>query len=326
MPDINGYEVCEQIKKMEKTKDVPIIFLTGSADEKNILQGFEKGAVDYITKPYNKLELLVRINTHLALNKIQHATKERENKLKREFNRYKERYKNLEQLRSEQEIYLWHELNNKITPIKGWLNILSYSLLETQHKKSINYLDHLDKVVDDMTYLVDFMKEIHNFELGKKELNLKPVKFTMLITRVQHDLVVAVDPMATIEFETNDPNLYALVEEIHMFGAFYNLVKNAVEHVADLPDKLDRIVRINIKKKGKKIITSINNKGEPLSSKNLNNFFEKFNTNGKLGGTGLGTTYAYHVIKAHNGKISIASNKEHGTTVTVILNEHKLQK
>ncbi|HAJ95191.1 MAG TPA: diguanylate cyclase response regulator [Actinobacteria bacterium] len=67
MPGINGYEVCARLKKDPKTKDIPIIFLTAKIELDDIVKGFETGAVDYIAKPFNSVELLVRTKTHLEL-------------------------------------------------------------------------------------------------------------------------------------------------------------------------------------------------------------------------------------------------------------------
>lgn len=67
MPEMDGFEVCRKIKENPATREVSVIFLTAKADFQSIIQGFETGAVDYITKPYNRKELLVRVKTHLIL-------------------------------------------------------------------------------------------------------------------------------------------------------------------------------------------------------------------------------------------------------------------
>ena len=69
MPGINGYEVCEILKSDTYTKDIPLIFLTAKIETEDIVKGFEAGGVDYITKPFIKEELLVRVKTHLELKK-----------------------------------------------------------------------------------------------------------------------------------------------------------------------------------------------------------------------------------------------------------------
>ena len=69
MPGINGYEVCHILKTHEETSDIPVIFLTSNTDSESIIKGFEMGASDYITKPFNTGELLARVKTQLTLKK-----------------------------------------------------------------------------------------------------------------------------------------------------------------------------------------------------------------------------------------------------------------
>ncbi len=69
MPEIDGFEVCKQLKKNPETRDIPVIFLTALTQPEDIIKGFEAGAVDYVTKPFNTAELLSRGLTHLELKK-----------------------------------------------------------------------------------------------------------------------------------------------------------------------------------------------------------------------------------------------------------------
>ncbi len=67
MPEMDGFETCRQLKKDPITRDIPIIFLSAKAEDEDVLQGFELGAADYVTKPFNPKILLARVKTHLAL-------------------------------------------------------------------------------------------------------------------------------------------------------------------------------------------------------------------------------------------------------------------
>lgn len=67
MPDIDGYETCLRLRQSPETKDIPIIFLTARKEPEDIVKGFEVGGIDYISKPFNSIELLARIRTHLDL-------------------------------------------------------------------------------------------------------------------------------------------------------------------------------------------------------------------------------------------------------------------
>ncbi|MDW8801789.1 response regulator [Clostridium sp. A1-XYC3] len=65
MPEIDGYEVCSTLKKDYRYKDIPIIFLTVKDEKEDIVKAFDLGAVDYVTKPFNRKELVSRVRTHL---------------------------------------------------------------------------------------------------------------------------------------------------------------------------------------------------------------------------------------------------------------------
>jgi len=67
MPGMNGFEVCKILKSNEVTRDIPVIFITGQNDMDSIIKGFESGAVDFITKPFNILELKARVKTQVAI-------------------------------------------------------------------------------------------------------------------------------------------------------------------------------------------------------------------------------------------------------------------
>ncbi|MGD1904828.1 MAG: diguanylate cyclase domain-containing protein [Leptolyngbyaceae cyanobacterium] len=74
MPEMNGLEVCRYLKQSPQTASIPIIFLTASHEREHLLQAFEQGAVDYVTKPFQPGELLARIKTHLTLVHLQKRT------------------------------------------------------------------------------------------------------------------------------------------------------------------------------------------------------------------------------------------------------------
>ena len=76
MPVMDGFEVCSEIKRNKSTTDIPVIFLTAKSDEEAIAKGFSLGGVDYITKPFNPVELVARVKTHL---KLRHREKELQN-------------------------------------------------------------------------------------------------------------------------------------------------------------------------------------------------------------------------------------------------------
>ncbi len=67
MPDMNGYEVCQKLKEMPQTEDIPVIFVTAMGEQDDEARGFDVGAVDYIQKPVSAPIVLRRVHTHLSL-------------------------------------------------------------------------------------------------------------------------------------------------------------------------------------------------------------------------------------------------------------------
>jgi sigma-B regulation protein RsbU (phosphoserine phosphatase) len=80
MPELDGYQVCEALKRDSRTADIPIIFLSAKAETRDKIKGLEIGGVDYITKPFDRGEVLARVQTQL---KIRHLMKELLDKQKR---------------------------------------------------------------------------------------------------------------------------------------------------------------------------------------------------------------------------------------------------
>ncbi|TAL47621.1 MAG: response regulator [Methylovulum sp.] len=76
MPEMDGYEVCRQLKSHAETRDAPVIFVSAVSETDEKVQGFEAGAVDFVTKPYQRNELLARVRTHLELNRLRNNLEE----------------------------------------------------------------------------------------------------------------------------------------------------------------------------------------------------------------------------------------------------------
>lgn len=69
MSGIDGFQVCEQLRKHPISKEIPVIFITAKSQEEDIIRAFNVGGQDFVTKPFNVNELLARVNTHLQLKK-----------------------------------------------------------------------------------------------------------------------------------------------------------------------------------------------------------------------------------------------------------------
>ncbi|WP_104904690.1 response regulator [Nostoc sp. 'Lobaria pulmonaria (5183) cyanobiont'] len=81
MPGMNGFETCQCIKANPKTRNIPIIFITALSESVNKVTGFELGAIDYITKPFQQSEVLARVRTHLKFNQLSQSLEARNTEL-----------------------------------------------------------------------------------------------------------------------------------------------------------------------------------------------------------------------------------------------------
>jgi len=88
MPEMNGYEVCARLKKDEKLKDVPVIFLSALSETNDKVKAFQAGGVDYVTKPFQIEEILARVETHLTLKAAREYLKDKHRFLEYTFSRF----------------------------------------------------------------------------------------------------------------------------------------------------------------------------------------------------------------------------------------------
>jgi len=138
MPDITGYDVCEKLKANEITKHIPIIFLTARTQTDDIVKGFQLGAVDYVTKPFNREELLARVFTHLELKEARDIIHKQNEELKQ---KNEELYNTsitdkLTQVHNR--LYIMEALSKEFSRCKRHKENLSCILFDIDHFKKCN--------------------------------------------------------------------------------------------------------------------------------------------------------------------------------------------
>jgi DNA-binding response OmpR family regulator len=90
MPEMDGYEVCEHLKADERTRDIPVIFVSALGEIRNKVKGFEVGGVDYITKPFQAEEVLARVQIYVTLRRLQQRLEKKNTQLQQEIDRRKQ--------------------------------------------------------------------------------------------------------------------------------------------------------------------------------------------------------------------------------------------
>lgn len=99
MPDINGIEACRRVKEVERLRDIPIIMVTAVAQREKLQLAFAAGAMDYINKPVNKIELRTRVGSALKLKQEMDSRKAREQELKKRTQELEQALKEVKVLR-----------------------------------------------------------------------------------------------------------------------------------------------------------------------------------------------------------------------------------
>ncbi len=112
MPNVSGFEVCKRLKAEQRTRHIPIIFISALDSVEDKVRAFDAGGVDYIIKPFQAQEVLARIHTHLALQALQERLQEQNERLRREIEERREVEQRLR--RYAERFKLWHELDQSI--------------------------------------------------------------------------------------------------------------------------------------------------------------------------------------------------------------------
>ena len=295
MPEMDGFEACKRLKENPETADIPVIFLTAKVETEDIVKGFELGAVDYVTKPFNPTELLVRVRTHLSVHVLQSALKHALTDISR--------------MQREQEAFLKRELQNRLAPLTQNAEALVQGTGGDPHV----ILDGARA----LSGLIERMQEIQEIESGQITVEKNAVELLPLVERATAELKVLYGDLINIQCNNELTIPTVNVDSNLMVGAFQNLFQHAVEHVAPL---IDPTVSVHLVNEDNHALIHVRYGGEAVPPEQLAVFFEKFHADmPHTEGTGLETNYAYLVTAANGGEVSVISDDVAGTTVTIKL-------
>jgi signal transduction histidine kinase len=141
MPGMDGFEVCRQLKQEERTRNIPIIFITAKAEKQDIVQGFECGAVDYVTKPFNPVVIKARIRTHLELKRHRDALQQLVDERTAERDKSQQQFRDLVEkslvgiaiVQDERLVYQNPELARTISDLAGRIEARDFGFIQPDH-------------------------------------------------------------------------------------------------------------------------------------------------------------------------------------------------
>jgi len=269
MPVMDGYEVCEILKRDPETTAIPVVFLSALDDIDSKIKAFEVGGVDYITKPFNTLEVIARVKTHLKL----HNMLEEMNTLLRES---------------------FHEIYTPLGLIKMSLSLLELEQGESEDLQNIkSSVQSLHSIYEDIYYAIK--KEVRSYppewidleeflqkrtEIFKPQMNYKKLKYD-LVSKIE-------SPMIKI----NPTELERLMD---------NLLSNAIKYA-----NKDSVIKIEITPSNEKIKLVISNSSKKI--KDVKNLFDKlYREDHTVMGLGIGLSIVKKICDKYDIDIDVES-------------------
>jgi two-component system sensor histidine kinase/response regulator len=209
MPEIDGLTVCVRLKSHPRWADIPVIFLSADDDKNSIVQALETGGVDYVTKPFNRAELVSRVRTQLALK---HA---------------RDNLRALAEDKDEILGILAHDLKNSLAGMK-----LSAGLLQTKNSELPTTCGPLvDNIMDATERMLDFMQEFlanqraEQLQLKQVTINLGDVA-TRIVSRHKN---AAQAKKITLMAQIPEVPVHITADPEGISQALENLVSNAIK-------------------------------------------------------------------------------------------------
>lgn len=304
MPELDGFEVCKIIKKQPETTHIPIIFLTAKSAEEDIINGFELGGVDYVTKPFNFTELKARIKTHIDLKKHE-----------------------VEILRKHSESrellhILCHDLANSIGNSRTILELIQKNPNLTDKMLSACIMANTTAI-----NIIELVRKLRVLEETKQELQLESLNL--------NDLIIASQGILENQFKTKNialkieiPKDITIKTEKTSFinSVINNLLTNAIKF-----SHPNQSIEVKGKRRGENVEVSIKDNGIGMPESILNDLFDvskKTSRQGTSGetGTGFGMPLVKKFIKTYGGQIVVNSTQQsdttpdHGTEIILTLN------
>ena len=177
MPEMDGFEVCKRLKRTPEAKEIPIIFLTAKTQPDDIAKGFELGAVDYVTRPFNETELLSRVFTHLELKKSQDLIARQNRQLTEQNRCLKQQNKELRELYALKEKYFSDTLREQAQELRKRVKELKTSETNLARAQQIARLGNWEWDVTHQTLTwSDEVYRIFGIEKGMFQLTYEGIE------------------------------------------------------------------------------------------------------------------------------------------------------
>ncbi len=333
MPQLDGYEVCHRLKSDEATVFIPIVMITALQEVEEKIKGIEMGADDFLSKPFNKVELLTRVRSLLRVkalhDQLEASKRLLEFKVKERTAQLEEALaslRQLDQLKTEFLSTVSHELWTPLTPIKGYLQAV---LEETLGPLSPSQRNSLEIVTENVTMLEALIGDLLAYvrmESGALKLTLEPLPLDSLF----QSLTERLQPQATQKGITLTtalpPDLPSVLADLtELERALLHLLGNAVKFTPAGGTVSLEAQPVSPAASGPTLVQiSVRDTGIGLPADRIPKIFDRFyqvdgSTTREYGGMGIGLAIVKQIIAAHGSTVGVESRVGEGSTFSFVL-------
>ena len=309
MPGMDGFEVAERLKSEEYRCEIPIIFLTALDDTQSIVNGFKLGAGDFISKPFRKEELMVRIKHQLSLVAARRIIEEKNEELRKTIAGRDKMYS-----------VIAHDLRSPMASMKMLLNTIMMSVEKDKIDPDIfDMLEMSNKTSEEVFSLLDNLLKWTKSQLGK--LTVIPQKLD--ISGLADGVVEVMNSVAEVKhiklIRTDHESFFVYVDIEMIKSVLRNLISNAVKF-----SNPDSEIKVGIKAEDGKVIVSVTDSGKGIKKEDQHKLlkdsthFTTYGTNSEEG-SGLGLLLCRDFARKNGGELWFEYEENLGTVFSFSL-------
>ncbi|AKV08714.1 histidine kinase [Pseudomonas fluorescens NCIMB 11764] len=332
MPGMNGFELAELMRGTEKTKNIPIVFVSAAGRELNYaFKGYESGAVDFLHKPLDIHAVKSKVNVFVDLYRQSKAMKQQVEALEQS---RREQQALLEQLQSTQQ-----ELQQAVRMRDDFMSIVAHEvrtplnglILETQLRKmhlardnaAAFTLDKMHAMVDrderqikSLIRLIEDMLDVSRIRTGK--LSIRPTRFDLsaLVRNLLQNFAPQIDAAeSSVTLDAEQP-VQGNWDEFRIEQVISNLLTNALRYGAKSP------ISVKVYSENDQALVEVRDQGIGIDQENQKRIFQQFErvtARHAVAGLGLGLFISEQIVTAHGGSITVESRIGEGALFRVCL-------
>ena len=303
LPKMDGFEVCERLKKDDSTKYIPIIMITALKDLKDKLRALQVGADDFITKPFENVELLARVKSLLRIKEY-HDELERTN---RELANKNESLLRMDQFKEELINLIVHDMKNPLFVIQGNLQMMSMSLNNLSPDYIKKYTQRIERSSQQLLRMVVNLLDISRIEEGTMVLKKDMVDFNKIVEEiVQRVKEYPENAQKEIKLDL-DRNISDMIFDKSVIE---RVAENMINFATNNAVEEGVVTLVTKKLNSTKIQFTVHDNGTQIPKKFHDKIFEKFSQaeikkDGHRVERALGLTFCKMAVEAHKGSMCL---------------------